>query len=100
MCRESIKNSDSDILANRKVRGGNSTPPGQIPKPLIMIGETKSATFLCAYCGETNHTFVDPSQGSNQKYIEDCQVCCRPNELWVSYDYKTREFLIQAQPSQ
>lgn len=65
-----------------------------------MIGETKSATYRCAYCGETNHTFVDPSQGNSQKYIEDCQVCCRPNELRVLYDQWNEEYNIRASQSQ
>lgn len=37
-------------------------------------------TVECPYCGESFVTFVDISQG-NQRYIEDCQVCCRPIEL-------------------
>lgn len=63
-------------------------------------GNTEPQSFICAYCGETNHTFVDPSQGKTQKYIEDCQVCCRPNELRVSYDEWNKEFIIRARQSQ
>jgi len=33
----------------------------------------------CPYCGETFETLVDVSAG-NQRYIEDCPVCCRPIE--------------------
>ncbi|MDZ7683359.1 MAG: CPXCG motif-containing cysteine-rich protein [Fodinibius sp.] len=62
--------------------------------------ESQGTEFRCAYCGETNHTFVDPSQGDTQKYIEDCQVCCRPNELSVSYDQWNDEFIIQSRQSQ
>ena len=43
--------------------------------------ETEGATFHCGFCGEPNDTFVDLSAGSQQSYIEDCQVCCRPNVL-------------------
>ena len=56
--------------------------------------------FRCTYCGEINHTFVDPSQGKIQNYIEDCQVCCRPNDLAISYDKRNRDFNIQARPTQ
>ncbi len=45
-----------------------------------------SATFDCAFCGETNETGVDVSGGSLQIYVEDCQVCCRPNLLNVHFD--------------
>jgi hypothetical protein len=40
--------------------------------------------YLCAYCGEENDLFVDMSGGMLQRYVEDCQVCCRPNLLTVS----------------
>ena len=36
-------------------------------------------TYDCAYCGQTNDLYVDPSGGVRQQYVEDCQVCCRPN---------------------
>jgi hypothetical protein len=41
-------------------------------------------TFICAYCGEENDLFVDLSAGSPQQYVEDCQVCCRPNLISIS----------------
>ncbi|WP_221930030.1 CPXCG motif-containing cysteine-rich protein [Fodinibius sediminis] len=68
--------------------------------PAMKPDNTDTPSFTCSYCGEINTTFVDPSQGKTQEYIEDCQVCCRPNELSVSYVYRNREFLIQARPSQ
>ncbi len=42
--------------------------------------------YQCAYCGETSTTFIDVSAGYNQSYVEDCQVCCRPNRFFVSID--------------
>ena len=45
-----------------------------------------SATFRCAFCGEPNEVDVDISAGSRQTYVEDCQVCCRPNLLRVRFD--------------
>lgn len=44
------------------------------------------ATYQCAVCGEEIETVVDESQGAVQQYIEDCQVCCRPNVLIVSIE--------------
>jgi hypothetical protein len=52
--------------------------------------------FQCAGCGEWNETTVDESAGTIQSYVEDCQVCCKPNVLRVSYDPGTEEFLITA----
>ena len=45
-----------------------------------------SATFRCAFCGELNEIDVDLSAGFKQSYVEDCQVCCRPNVLSVRFD--------------
>ncbi len=36
--------------------------------------------FQCPWCGETNDSFYDMSEG-NTTYIEDCQICCRPINL-------------------
>ena len=36
-------------------------------------------TYACAFCGEENEVFVDPSGGRRQTFTEDCAVCCRPN---------------------
>ncbi len=44
------------------------------------------AFYNCAFCGETIEVEIDPSAGSRQTYVEDCQVCCRPNLLTVRLD--------------
>jgi len=41
----------------------------------------------CPYCGETIEILLDCSI-EQQRYIEDCQVCCRPIEFSVSVDYE------------
>jgi hypothetical protein len=55
------------------------------------------AGFQCAGCGEWNETTVDESAGSNQSYVEDCQVCCRPNLLRVRIDAEADEVVIATQ---
>ena len=55
------------------------------------------AGFQCAGCGEWNETSVDESAGRRQEYIEDCQVCCKPNVLHVRYDQESGEYAIQSQ---
>lgn len=50
-----------------------------------------TAEYICAFCGEPNTTFVDWSGGNQQSYVEDCQVCCRPNVLYVRIDEDTLE---------
>jgi hypothetical protein len=53
--------------------------------------------FQCAGCGEWNDTTVDESAGREQRYVEDCQVCCRPNVLQISYAPDGDEFYVSAQ---
>ena len=52
------------------------------------------AGFQCAGCGEWNETTVDQSAGRTQSYVEDCQVCCKPNVLHIRYDPETGEYVI------
>ena len=40
---------------------------------------------------------MDESAGSRQRYVEDCQVCCKPNVLRVSWDAGAGEFVIAAE---
>jgi hypothetical protein len=37
--------------------------------------------YRCAFCGEENEVFADPSGGRRQTFTEDCTVCCRPNMI-------------------
>ncbi len=54
------------------------------------------ARFQCAACGEWNETTVDPSGGRRQQYVEDCQICCKPNLLTVEWNPATSEYDIRA----
>jgi hypothetical protein len=53
--------------------------------------------FQCAGCGEWNETVVDSSAGGKQSYVEDCQICCKPNVLRVVWDMAAGEYAISAQ---
>lgn len=48
-----------------------------------------TAKFECATCGAKNVIEVDPTAGLVQEFIEDCQVCCRPNKVRLTFDEKT-----------
>ena len=39
----------------------------------------------CPHCGEPLQLAIDPS-GGGQRYVEDCQVCCRPMVVAVGVD--------------
>ena len=49
--------------------------------------ELRNEKVSCPYCGETLEVVIDCSE-SQQNYIEDCQVCCRPIvfDVVVGYD--------------
>lgn len=57
-----------------------------------------TAEYTCAYCGESNLTFVDLSAGTQQSYVEDCQVCCQPNVLYLEIDEQTLDIEINSEP--
>ena len=44
------------------------------------------AIVACPYCGESVEIGLDPGSGNAQDYVEDCQVCCRPWRVTVTYD--------------
>jgi hypothetical protein len=37
----------------------------------------------CPYCGEHIKVLIDPAD-VDQHYIEDCQICCRPINFYIS----------------
>ncbi|MCU1283773.1 MAG: hypothetical protein JWO13_123 [Acidobacteriales bacterium] len=53
--------------------------------------------FQCAGCGEWNDTVIDHTGGFQQQYVEDCQVCCKPNVLRVSFNPDIEQFIITAE---
>jgi hypothetical protein len=44
------------------------------------------ALVTCPYCSETVEITLDPGSGDDQEYVEDCEVCCRPWRVSVTYD--------------
>lgn len=53
------------------------------------LGDATAETegvVICPYCGEANEIALDAAGGADQEYVEDCQVCCRPWRVNVSYN--------------
>ena len=44
------------------------------------------AEVTCPYCGQEVTISLDPGSGAEQEYVEDCEVCCRPWTVRVTYD--------------
>ena len=47
----------------------------------------ETAWVSCPYCGESVEFLLDPSGGTDQEYVEDCEVCCRPWHVRVAVDH-------------
>ena len=45
----------------------------------------EEVTIACPYCAEQQVVAVEP-EAHGQRYVEDCQVCCRPMVLEVEHD--------------
>ena len=73
------------------------TELGLRPESRSGIFPVVESGFQCASCGEWNTTSVDESAGRRQSYVEDCQVCCKPNVLRIEYDNSSQEFFITAE---
>jgi hypothetical protein len=44
------------------------------------------ALVTCPYCGQPVEITLDPGSGDDQEYVEDCEVCCQPWRVSVTYD--------------
>lgn len=61
-------------------------PGGEPTDQIETIVFDDEAAYPCSFCGESNGIDVDRSAGRSQRYVQDCQVCCRPNVLSVHFD--------------
>ena len=64
---------------------------------LMVENEVQPTRYQCAGCGQWNETTVDPSGGRRQEYVEDCQVCCKPNLLRAEWDMEHGEWWVSAE---
>jgi hypothetical protein len=44
-----------------------------------------NAVVVCPYCGAGVDIALDPGSGTTQDYVEDCEVCCQPWRVAVTY---------------
>ncbi len=42
-------------------------------------------SYTCPSCGETIVIPLDRTAGHEQRYVEDCPVCCHPNVIQVEF---------------
>lgn len=48
--------------------------------------------WICQYCGTENSVWVDLTIMDKQDFIEDCQICCRPNRILITKDRENEEY--------
>lgn len=48
------------------------------------FGLDDQSSYICHSCGQEISIALDLSAGSEQRYVEDCPVCCQPNVIVVS----------------
>jgi hypothetical protein len=59
----------------------------------------EEASYICDACGEEIVIPLDLSEGSCQRYVEDCPVCCRANVIHVEID-ENGQGQVWAEPEQ
>jgi hypothetical protein len=53
--------------------------------------------FSCPHCGVELSARLDPSGGLRQQFIQDCEICCRPIQIFVRFqDGNVEEFSVEA----
>jgi DNA replicative helicase MCM subunit Mcm2 (Cdc46/Mcm family) len=55
------------------------------------------ATYICDSCSEEIVVTVDRTAGSDQEYVEDCPVCCRPHVITVRIE-RDESITLDARP--
>ena len=70
----------------RRTGGCGPEEPDDPPEPQENGAWDTEAEVTCPCCGEAVTVGLDPGGGTRQSYVEDCQVCCRPWRVEVTYD--------------
>jgi ribosomal protein L37AE/L43A len=65
---------------------GGPYDPGMNRKRRRRPRADDEGSYVCPSCGESIVVPLDPTQGADQQYVEDCPVCCNPNVIRVEYD--------------
>ena len=56
--------------------------------------------WVCQYFGEENQVCVDLTVMEDQDFIEDCEICCRPNRILIKHDKENEEYIfLESRPS-
>lgn len=56
------------------------------PAPEFADLPSGSASASCPYCAASVEVIVDPGGAAEQRYVEDCEVCCQPWDVTVRWN--------------
>lgn len=56
------------------------------PAPEFEDLPSEPATASCPYCAAPVEVIVDPGGAAEQRYVEDCEVCCKPWDVTVRWN--------------
>ncbi len=77
---------NNDFWGVLLARSSGRAAAGQFTLPKVLdnwnLGEVSAQSVVCPSCGHHAVIFVDTFAG-NQRYVEDCSVCCRAIELTI-----------------
>jgi hypothetical protein len=76
--RDDPSSNGQDDAADREAALDEEFPLGDGP------ADTE-ATVSCPYCSEAVTIALDAGGGSVQEYVEDCEVCCQPRQVSVTF---------------
>lgn len=54
------------------------------------------ASVSCPYCSESFVLEIDLSGGREQKWIYDCEICCKPIDIDARFDEENETFQVEA----
>lgn len=43
-------------------------------------------SFLCPHCGVELSAHLDLSESAKQRFIQDCETCCKPIQIEVRFE--------------
>jgi hypothetical protein len=75
------------LLTEKELTAYSKFESGERPALAPMAKKKKRAlahTLACPFCAEEDTIDVDISGGMQQRYVEDCAVCCRPRTVHVA----------------
>ena len=50
--------------------------------------------FSCPHCGVELSARLDVNGGQQQRYVQDCETCCRPVQIEVHFDGDEVEYFL------